>query len=195
MKVINNIPALICDPCLRALYEADEFRLRCLKADEWWNQVMMMEESEGFEDKYEAVEFLAIEEENPDCKIEFTEPTESTAKVKYSKGQGIESQTQLQTRTAVDQLSPTDFFVCDLCARIFQTKQSLKSHFIRAHTPKTEVFPCSICGKVLPHQKALYAHERVHIKNEVICQYCSKVFSRKVLLSSHIAIVHLKKRL
>lgn len=104
-------------------------------------------------------------------------------------------QHELLSHTPMNQLSPDEVFVCDLCARIFKTKQSMRNHFIRAHTPKTEKFPCSICGKVLPHQKALYAHERVHIKTEATCQYCSKTFSRKVLLSSHIAIVHLKKRL
>lgn len=104
-------------------------------------------------------------------------------------------QHELLSHTPLNMLSPDEVFVCDLCARIFKTKQSMRNHFIRSHTPTTEKFPCSICGKVLAHQKALYAHERVHIKSEVICQYCSKTFNRKVLLSSHIAIVHLKKRL
>lgn len=104
-------------------------------------------------------------------------------------------QHELIAHTPISKLSLDQIFVCDLCARIFKTKQSMRNHFIRAHTPKTDKFPCHICGKVLPHQKALYAHERVHVKSEVICQYCSKSFSRKVLLSSHIAIVHLKKRL
>lgn len=104
-------------------------------------------------------------------------------------------QHELLAHTPLSQMSPDDVFVCDLCARIFKTKQSMRNHFIRAHTPSTEKFPCSVCGKVLAHLKALYAHERVHVKSEVTCQYCAKTFDRKVLLSSHIAIVHLKKRL
>lgn len=104
-------------------------------------------------------------------------------------------QHELLSHTSISQLSSEDRLVCDLCAKIFKTKQSMRDHFIRAHTPKTEKFPCSICGKVLAHQIALYAHERVHAKKEVCCQYCFKVFDRKVLLSSHIAIVHLKKQM
>lgn len=104
-------------------------------------------------------------------------------------------QHELIAHTSLSQLQPEEQFHCDICSRPFKTKQSIRNHFTVAHTSRNEVFPCSICGKVLPHQKALYAHERVHVKSEATCQYCSKTFERKVLLSSHIAVVHLKKRL
>jgi DNA-directed RNA polymerase subunit RPC12/RpoP len=104
-------------------------------------------------------------------------------------------QHELLAHTSIEQLSPDDLFVCDFCARPFKTKLSLRNHFIRAHTPKNESFPCSKCGKVLSNPKALYYHERIHIKTEVSCPHCGKVFSRNNLLSEHIAIIHLKKRM
>lgn len=230
MRRIKNIPSLICHRCLKLLCEADEFRLQCLKADEYFQTLSESEQEICETTIVEALEDVFVEdydtsvksnladnittnqEPSPDTiaiKVKINQVKAKPKKEKATKryrpmcgycGKEQESEYRLKqheliSHTPLNQLSADEVFVCDLCARIFKTKQSMRNHFIRAHTPKTEKFPCHICGKVLPHQKALYAHERVHVKAEVVCQYCSKTFSRKVLLSSHIAIVHLKKRL
>lgn len=230
MRDLRRVPALICEPCLKILYEADLFRLKCLEADEYFQRLEI--ELEQDDDRLSKQrEEANLPERNSETNFK-AEPTsarqfrshpddvvvinikDTRLKVKAKKeknakryrpicgfcGKEQESeyrlkQHELLSHTPINALSPDEVFVCDLCARIFKTKASMRNHFIRAHTPKNDVFPCHICGKVLPHQKALYAHERVHIKTEVTCQYCAKTFSRKVLLSSHIAIVHLKKRL
>lgn len=227
---MKNAPALICDICLKIIYEADRFRIKCLEADEYFQVLAETSNEQEMEpdattsntqnsesdvkrdpDNVDEGSFLARQAQSLSYEMNFQE-TSIKVRTKKEKnksryrpmcgycGKEQESeyrlrQHELLSHTPLNQLSPDEVFVCDLCARIFKTKQSMRNHFIRAHTPKTEKFPCSICGKVLPHQKALYAHERVHIKVEATCQYCSKTFSRKVLLSSHIAIVHLKKRL
>lgn len=204
---------MVCDQCLKTLHEADQFRQKCLKADEYF-QGLLEVECCAIKDELEDIDdtqYTQYLDEAAQVKIG-VQKSKLKAKVKKEKnkiryrpmcgycGKEQESeyrlrQHELLSHTPLSTLSPDEVFVCDLCARIFKTKQSMRNHFIRAHTPKTEKFPCSICGKVLTHQKALYAHERVHVKTEVVCQYCSKTFNRKVLLSSHIAIVHLKKRL
>lgn len=231
---MKSPPAVVCHPCLRFLNEADEFRLKCLEADEFfrkqsneldqleYGEVDMLDEAALNQKELSSCclaisEIKAEPEElrfDPEFQSHFEVEKLANDPAKVRKGKSAQryrpicgfcgkeqeseyrlKQHELIAHTPISQLSPDEVFVCDLCARIFKTKQSMRNHFIRAHTPKTEKFPCHICGKVLPHQKALYAHERVHVKAEVICQYCSKSFSRKVLLSSHIAIVHLKKRL
>lgn len=225
MKDLKSIPVLICEQCLKILYEADQFRLKCLEADEYFRalqseledqEAVLSQETSQFHENFtincysEGIEQVDEIED----KVIVIKVKDARTKVKAKKfktpqryrpicgycGKEQESeyrlkQHELLSHTPLDQISPDEVFVCDFCARIFKTKQSLRNHFIRAHTPSGEKFPCHVCGKVLPHQKALYAHERVHIKTEVLCQYCSKSFSRKVLLNSHIAIVHLKKRL
>lgn len=103
-------------------------------------------------------------------------------------------QHELSIHIDISELTPDQIFVCDLCGRLFKTKSLIRSHFIRAHTPKTETFPCPTCGKVLAHKKSLYMHERVHVKSTNICQYCSKSFNRKSLLRSHIEITHLRMK-
>lgn len=103
-------------------------------------------------------------------------------------------QHELSIHIDISELTPDQIYVCDMCGRLFKTKTSISSHFIRAHTPKTETFPCPTCGKVLAHQTALYMHERVHVKTTNICQYCSKSFNRKSLLKSHIEITHLRTK-
>lgn len=210
---------MICDDCLRSLHEVDRFRSRCLEANEYFQGLALTEQESNKEDDYiEPICYTGYKDEvvsadlsvmkMPEIKRSSAKPKPKPKKEKLKSryrpmcgycGKKQESeyrlrQHELLSHTSLNQLSPDEVFVCDLCSRIFKTKQSLRNHFIRAHTPKTEVYPCSVCGKVLPHQKALYAHERIHNKSEESCQYCSKVFSRKVLLSSHIAIVHLKKR-
>lgn len=208
---------MICDDCLKSLYEFDRFRSRCLEANEYFQEVALTEQESGKEDDYMEPNCFTDNKDDsistdlsamkmPEMKTKGTKLRTKPRKLKSRYrpicgycGKEQESeyrlrQHELLSHTSLHQLSPDEVFVCDLCSRVFKTKQSMRNHFIRAHTPKTEVYPCSVCGKVLPHQKALYAHERVHIKSEVSCQYCSKVFNRKVLLNSHIAIVHLKKR-
>lgn len=235
MKVfhIKNAPALICDKCLKILFEVDQFRSKCLEANKYFQALKLSLEETNDQRETASyttispvdcesntnndsdgvdIKFLATKQSPVDKFLANVKETSFEEKSKKERnkrryrpicgfcGKEQESeyrlrQHELLSHTPLNQLSPNEVFVCDLCARIFKTKQSMRNHFIRAHTPRTEKFPCSICGKVLPHQKALYAHERVHIKVEATCQYCLKTFSRKVLLSSHIAIVHLKKRL
>lgn len=191
---------MICEKCLGCLNESESFKRKCLEANKVFNQLEETFISNSVK--------IKSEDDSEDKNVNFLAKSSSTARKEKKRyrpicgycGKEQESeyrlrQHELLSHTSITQLSPSEIIVCDFCGRKFKTKQSLRNHFVRAHTPKSEVFPCSICGKVLPHLKALYAHERVHIKTEATCQYCSKTFSRRVLLSSHIAIVHLKKRL
>ena len=214
---IKNIQALICEQCLRILNEADEFKQKCLQADKYFQELLATNDS-VIEDIY----CILIKEEprdyNEDTSKRLTEESSSVQKPnseskpkakrimdrsRYQRmcgycGKKQESeyrlrQHELLSHTPFSKMSPDEVLVCDLCARIFKTKSSIRSHVIRAHTSKIEKFPCSICGKVLENKKALNAHEQIHVKSEVTCQYCSKSFNRKILLKAHIANVHLKK--
>ncbi|CRK88844.1 CLUMA_CG002652, isoform A [Clunio marinus] len=207
IKVEDNSQALMCNQCSISLFEADGFRLQCLEADKYFQNLEV-----NIKNDFKPSEFCIYIEESNTCDDETKEFLEQDQHnvlqmkvsdekfTKQTKGKNLKQNQSRQTRqhelhTSVKKLSVGKIFICDLCADIFKSKQSFRNHFNRSHTLKSEVFPCSICGKILPHQKALYAHERIHVKSEVCCQYCSKIFDRKVLLSSHIAIVHHKKRI
>lgn len=198
MKNEKSIPALICNQCLQFLEKVEHFKLQCLEANKFFQRIHETNRDNESNDTSKLI---------PEDSTKRSNDSMNKRKLKHrykpicgfcGKEQESEHklrQHELLSHTSLSELSPNEVFICDLCNRIFKTKQSLRNHFVRSHTPKTEVFPCSICGKVLQHLKALYAHERIHVKTIETCQYCSKTFNRRVLLSSHIAIVHLKKRL
>lgn len=167
LKPIKNIPALICDLCLKSLYDADQFRLKCLEADEYFQKLTSTQDSDLLEEELTencwTISDLNEVTAEPISQLEKRDESPQKLKTRKMKirykpicgycGKEQESeyrlkQHELLSHTPLNQLSSDELFVCDRCDRKFKTKQSIRNHFIRAHTPKSEVSCCSICGKV-----------------------------------------------
>lgn len=86
-------------------------------------------------------------------------------------------------------------FICEICANVYTTKQSLKRH-IYSHTPDERPYVCDFCQRKFSNLNALKAHLNRHkgIKNHV-CPYCGVQKTTKTELRSHYNNIHKKEHL
>ena len=84
-------------------------------------------------------------------------------------------------------------FKCDLCERIFQTKQGKSIHMTKGHKEKVNI--CGKCDKKFKLAKSLNCHKEichgsVHSsertqREELHCLKCGKTFETQILLNEH----------
>lgn len=84
-------------------------------------------------------------------------------------------------------------FKCDKCSKCFWKKDTFKNHFQQVHLKLKEM--CSLCG-IFFHPLALNRHKKLACiiapKMEFQCEFCSKNFTRKEHMDSHINRMHKK---
>lgn len=82
-------------------------------------------------------------------------------------------------------------FCCQICDKIYTTKDALLDHNLRIHNNAKEEFWCAQCNKKFFTKRRLKAH--IYIHNRVPthkCTTCSKVFKTARHLQCHILSVH-----
>lgn len=88
-------------------------------------------------------------------------------------------------------------FYCEICMKSFKENRHLSVH-MNTHLPDDEKYKnnCSICNKNYSSVFSLRQHIKVvHINQSLFkCPYCSKEFSRKANLDSHLNIHSIEKR-
>ena len=82
-------------------------------------------------------------------------------------------------------------FECEICEKVFNTRDKLQKHFNYNHNNTENVFNCNICTKSFQAQKILASHiKTVHGGKCYKCASCSKSFSNAGNLNKHIYTVH-----
>ncbi|KAH9523264.1 hypothetical protein Btru_066229, partial [Bulinus truncatus] len=83
------------------------------------------------------------------------------------------------------------FTHCQVCNKVFLTKQAYKQHKAR-HSVKKSYF-CSICSKTFTNSKSLKWHELVHNQVQCLCDQCNKSFKSIIYLRKHLLIHNVSK--
>lgn len=81
----------------------------------------------------------------------------------------------------------TEKFTCEYCYAIFTTRDGYRRHVRKQHNIEPNTLVC--CKTVFPTVDKFIRHKEIH-KLNISCKLCSKVFSRKTSLTSHIKRVH-----
>ncbi|GMR37900.1 hypothetical protein PMAYCL1PPCAC_08095, partial [Pristionchus mayeri] len=90
-------------------------------------------------------------------------------------------------------------FHCELCSKIFRSKQALQRHS-KSHLEQAKIkrpFKCEQCGKSFMIAQTLKAHLTTHIDDEEArlphqCEECGKRFNSSGNLSTHKISIHLR---
>lgn len=88
-----------------------------------------------------------------------------------------------------------DIKVCKFCDETFSTQYALSQHISTIHN--TDRLKCSVCGEVQQNRYRMKRHMAlVHdCKNsQIVCEYCSKVFTRNNKYVQHKERVHFKRK-
>ena len=82
-------------------------------------------------------------------------------------------------------------YPCKLRKKIFASNQGLIYH-IRTHT-KEKAFSYNKCDQSFLQFHTLKSHMLVHLKNNLECKHCSKIYSHQGSYKNHEKL-HLKKK-
>ncbi|KAH6940483.1 hypothetical protein HPB50_000467 [Hyalomma asiaticum] len=97
------------------------------------------------------------------------------------------------TRAAVvrhRQTHTAGMFACDLCPVKFKWEMSLNKHK-RMHASGVDFFPCPLCSKAFTRKKVLQSHLKWHkIEKPFACHLCPARFTRKNVRDQHVTVVH-----
>jgi KRAB domain-containing zinc finger protein len=97
----------------------------------------------------------------------------------------------------IDHHYPHNFQECDHCGKTFFKKYQLRTHLFSVHIYENAepTFKCSFesCDKAYVNEARLKHHIKyTHLETKLICEYCTKTFSRRDALEEHTKI-HTRK--
>ena len=83
-------------------------------------------------------------------------------------------------------------FKCDVCKKLFSSKNNLEIHVKRVHEEKIYLRCCQFCNARYSSYQSLETHiEFVHKDTKIItCDYCNKSFKKMCIFKRHVTIVH-----
>ena len=87
-----------------------------------------------------------------------------------------------------------DSFICEYCARTYDSEKQLKSHIRCKHQKKeagAEAFSCSDCKKTFEFRWELNRHMFIHVQEPLFeCLTCGQKFKRRKALVLHYEMFH-----
>lgn len=90
----------------------------------------------------------------------------------------------------------SDVCKCNVCEKIFSTKNKLRRHCIYAHLQKGHL--CEVCGAVYKTKASFKEHTKSHeenyIKPSFQCKICQKLFTKANRLVYHVKTQHLGEK-
>lgn len=82
--------------------------------------------------------------------------------------------------------------ICDVCARVFYTKEGFQHHLLSHQQIEETKVQCSYCGEWLKNRGSLSKHVKRHTDTPQKCKFCDKVKPNRSALTHHVRLVHRK---
>lgn len=80
--------------------------------------------------------------------------------------------------------------ICDVCAKVFKTKEGFQEHMLSHSDVKEPRLECNYCGASLKNRGSLNKHMKLHTETPVECDICHKTKPTRSALNHHKRIVH-----
>lgn len=81
--------------------------------------------------------------------------------------------------------------ICDVCAKVFKTKEGFQDHMKTQHMGIEEPrVQCTFCGAWLKNRGTLNKHMHIHTDSPEVCDICHKIKPTRTALNHHKRLVH-----
>lgn len=182
-----NIPALICQTCLKELYQCIGFRRKCHVAEEFFRT-----RTSGIE-----TQLWKVDEETPDSqdfdsvKVELFEKTLDVEGDEENVQESFDFlHDDLDVKTTIETINEKFHSVEEIIEKKVPTKnmgfrRRSKKEFVEPVRTKNNrnSLECKYCGITLSRRNRLIQHERLHVIDQTqdfyVCFFCGKSFNQK----------------
>lgn len=80
--------------------------------------------------------------------------------------------------------------ICDVCAKLFKTKEGFHEHMISHMGIEEPRVQCRYCGAWLKNRGSLNKHIKLHTDSPQECEICHKIKPTRAALNHHKRVVH-----
>ena len=87
-------------------------------------------------------------------------------------------------------------FKCEICEKTFKNNESKCQHIRSAHG-ETKFFACNVCNKIFETKNGLNFHLKNHQQEDprkFKCDSCGQFFTQSGFLKTHVKTIHEKQR-